>query len=109
MKKYAEFGNKLRELRKQKGYTQQMVADMFECDRAKVAKWELGERLPKPDMLEQLGKFYNVPIAYLLETQKDMLVGVTIDQYLKEKDITLDQETQKRLVENIKNFIDMIV
>ena len=109
MKKYAEFGNKLRELRKQKGYTQQMVADMFECDRAKVAKQELGERLPKTDMLEQHSKVYNVPIGYLLETQKDMLVGVTIDQYLKETDITLDQETLKRLVENIKNFIDMIV
>ncbi len=54
------------ELRKEKGYTQQYVADYLKIDRSNYSKYELGKLEPSIDMLIALSNLYGVSIDYLV-------------------------------------------
>lgn len=54
------------ELRKDKGITQQAVADMLGIDRSNYSKYELGKLEINIDMLRKLSKFYEVSTDYIL-------------------------------------------
>lgn len=57
---------RLLELRKEKGVTQQTVADMLGIDRSNYSKYELGKLEVNIDMLRKLSKFYGVSTDYIL-------------------------------------------
>ena len=57
-----EFHEKLQQLRKQKGLTQEQLADQLYVSRAAVSKWESGRGYPNIDSLKALAKFYSVTI-----------------------------------------------
>ena len=61
-----EFHEKLQELRKQKGLTQEQLAQQLYVSRAAVSKWESGRGYPNLDSLKALAKFYSVTIDELL-------------------------------------------
>ena len=61
-----EFHEKLQQLRKQKGLTQEQLADQLYVSRAAVSKWESGRGYPNIDSLKALAKFYSVTIDELL-------------------------------------------
>lgn len=42
-----KFCEKLQQLRKEKGYSQEQLADMLEVSRQSVSKWESGLSFPK--------------------------------------------------------------
>lgn len=44
-----EFGNRLYELRKQKGLSQEELANRLDVTRQTVSKWELGDSTPDMD------------------------------------------------------------
>ena len=50
-----EFGNRLYELRKQKGLSQEELANLLDVTRQTVSKWELGDSTPDMDKLVALG------------------------------------------------------
>lgn len=54
------------ELRKDKGITQQAVADMLGIDRSNYSKYELGKLEVNIDMLRKLSIFYGVSTDYIL-------------------------------------------
>ena len=56
-----EFGQKLQELRKQKGMTQEELAQALYVSRAAVSKWESGRGYPNIDSLKAIAKFYFFP------------------------------------------------
>ena len=61
-----EFHEKLQELRKQKGITQEELAEALYVSRAAISKWESGRGYPNIDSLKALAKFYAVTIDTLL-------------------------------------------
>ena len=61
-----EFNEKLQELRKQKGLTQEELAERLYVSRAAVSKWESGRGYPGIDSLKAMAKFFNVTIDELL-------------------------------------------
>lgn len=57
---------RLKELRVEKGYTQQDVANAIMCAVSTYAHYEKDERRIDPDTLINLSKFFKVSIDYIL-------------------------------------------
>lgn len=60
------FSEKLYQLRRQKGMSQEELADRLEVSRQAVSRWEMGSTLPDAKNLLQLSDIFGVSIDYLL-------------------------------------------
>ena len=58
--------NRLRQLRKSKGYTQVRVQMETGIEQALLSKYENAERVPPTETLVKLADYYNVSVDYLL-------------------------------------------
>ena len=65
-----EFNEKLQELRKNKGLTQEELAEILYVSRTAVSKWESGRGYPNIDSLKEISKFFEVSIDDLLSGEK---------------------------------------
>lgn len=61
-----ELANRLAELRKQKGLSQEELADRLQVSRQAVSKWERGEASPDTDNLIELAKIYDISLDELV-------------------------------------------
>ena len=61
-----ELSEKLQELRKQKGLTQEELAEILYVSRTAVSKWESGRGYPNIDSLKAISKLFSVTIDELL-------------------------------------------
>lgn len=59
--------NRIKELRKEKGYTQQQVADILGVKRQVYRRYETGERMIPVCLLIRLSELYDVSCDYILE------------------------------------------
>lgn len=59
-----ELHEKIKMLRKERGYTQSQVADKIGQERSTVACYENGSRKPAVDVLEKLAHLYGVTLDY---------------------------------------------
>ena len=62
------FGEKLREARESKGYTQQQIADLMQIDKSTYCGYETGKRQPDVQKIKQLSRILGVSGDDLLET-----------------------------------------
>ena len=58
--------NRLKELRKSRGYTQTSLQMQTGIEQALLSKFENGERIPPTETLVRLAEFYNVSVDYIL-------------------------------------------
>ncbi len=65
-----EFNEKLQELRKGKGLTQEELAEALYVSRTAISKWESGRGYPSIDSLKEISKFFSVTIDELLSSEK---------------------------------------
>lgn len=65
-----EFSEKLQELRKRRGMTQEELAEALYVSRTAVSKWESGRGYPSIDSLKQISAFFSVSIDDLLSGEK---------------------------------------
>lgn len=65
-----EFGEKLQELRKQKGLTQEELAEALYVSRTAISKWESGRGYPNIDSLKEISRYFSVSIDDLLSGDK---------------------------------------
>ena len=65
-----EFHEKLQELRKNRGLTQEELAECLYVSRTAVSKWESGRGYPSIDSLKEISKFFSVSIDDLLSGDK---------------------------------------
>jgi len=63
------FSEKLYRLRRQKGMSQEELADRLEVSRQAVSRWEMGTTLPDAKNLLQLSELFGVSIDYLLKDE----------------------------------------
>ena len=82
-----EFNEKLQKLRKNKGLTQEALAEALFVSRTAVSKWESGRGYPGIDSLKEISRFFSVTIDELIcpeeiisaaEQEKHAFAGRTI-------------------------------
>ena len=61
----------IRNFRKQKGYSQEMVAEKLNVVRQTVSKWEKGYSVPDADLLERMAELFEVSVDELLSGEKE--------------------------------------
>lgn len=85
-----EFHEKLQELRKNKGLTQEELAEVLFVSRAAVSKWESGRGYPNIDSLKAIAQYF----------------GVTVDQLLSgEQVLTIAQEDRKQQQNRLRDLV----
>ena len=70
-----EFNEKLQELRKNKGLTQEELAEKLYVSRTAVSKWESGRGYPNIESLKEISTFFSVSIDELLSTEKLLFIA----------------------------------
>ncbi|MFB1051485.1 helix-turn-helix domain-containing protein [Paraliobacillus sp. JSM ZJ581] len=61
------FGEKLFKLRKEKGFSQETLAEKLNTSRQAISKWENGQGFPETEKLLMIGNIFEVSIDYLLK------------------------------------------
>ena len=70
------FGSKLSELRKRKGYTQEELADILGVSAQAVSKWENDLSYPDITLLPEIAQLFNVSLDELLNDKAPEIVLV---------------------------------
>ena len=92
------FSEKLQILRKNKGLTQEALADRLGVSRQAVAKWEAGQVYPDIANLIQISDLMNVSVDYLVK-DRDCTVDIKPDP-----DTDLDELIAFRLEANVNTY-----
>ena len=79
-------GEKINQLRKGQGMTQEELASKLTVSRQAISKWELGESVPDTENIMQLSKLFGVSTDYLLN-----------DEYSSDIDIPAVKVTAKKI------------
>ena len=70
-----EFNEKLQELRKQKGMTQEELAEVLFVSRTAISKWESGRGYPNIESLKAIAKYFSVTVDELLSSEQLLTVA----------------------------------
>lgn len=65
-----KIGEFLKELRKEKGLTQEQLAEQFNVSRRSVSRWETGSNLPDVDILIEMADYYEVDLRELIDGER---------------------------------------
>ena len=85
-----ELSEKIQKLRKERGLTQEQVAEQLFVSRTAVSKWETGRGTPSMESLQMLAKFF----------------GITLDELLRAEEVISIAENENK--ENISRFASYI-
>lgn len=81
-----ELNDKLRQLRKDKGWTQEELAEALFVSRTAVSKWESGRGYPSIDSLKAISKLFSVSVDDLISSEA--LISIAeMDQKEKLRDM----------------------
>lgn len=61
-----KFCDKLIQLRREKGYSQEQLAEYLEVSRQSVSKWEADKTMPEISKLIAISQLFHVSLDYLL-------------------------------------------
>ncbi len=70
-----EFNEKLQNLRKQKGLTQEELAMALYVSRTAISKWESGRGYPNIDSLKAIARYFNITIDELLSGDEVLTIA----------------------------------
>lgn len=87
--------NRLVELRKKSGLSQEQLADKLGLSRQAVSKWERAEASPDTDNLICLAKIYNVSLDELLSTDQTV-EDIALENKDKEEEKKEKKEEEKK-------------
>lgn len=69
--------DRLQELRKKYGYSQETLSEKLGVSRQAISKWERGESSPDTDNLIMLSKIYGITLDDILNPEADINIPVT--------------------------------
>ena len=84
-----EFNEKLQELRKSKGLTQEELAEKLFVSRTAISKWESGRGYPSIDSLKEIARFFSVTIDDLICSDEMISVAENEKREFADKYVSL--------------------
>ena len=66
----SNIGEFLKELRKEKGLTQEQLAEQFNVSRRSVSRWETGTNMPDISLLVEIAEFFDVSIPEIINGER---------------------------------------
>lgn len=72
-----EFGNRLKNLRKQHNLTQKQLASLIGVKNSIISFYELGDRIPSPQIIVSLASVFHVTSDFLLGIEKSETIDVS--------------------------------
>ena len=69
----AMFSKKLKQLRKEKGYTQKQLATLLQTAESTIGMYEQGRRMPGPKMVHKIEQVLGLPDGYLMQELEQAL------------------------------------
>ncbi|MGD6931860.1 helix-turn-helix domain-containing protein [Bacillus thuringiensis] len=100
------FGNIIRDLRKQKGITQEELAQSLQLSESTIGMYERNERQPDYNTLIRIADYFNVSTDFLLgrdSNVKEDRNNIELDQWLN--DIKLAPSQKREELKRFWNFI----
>lgn len=101
------FSLKLKELREDKGLSQQALAMKLNISQSTVGMWESGKREPNFETVKQIADFFKVSVDYLL-CRTNTSYSNPLDEQLSGIDFALWSETQDMSDAEKQDIIDYI-
>ena len=95
-KKTGEF---LKQLRKEKGLTQEQLAEQFFVSGRTVSRWETGSNMPDLSVLVELADYYDVDIREIIdgERKSENMNNVTKDTLKKVAEYTTEEKKNLKI------------
>ncbi len=86
----------LKELRKEKGFTQEQLAEQFHVSNRTVSRWETGSNMPDLSVLVELAEFYDVDIKEIIdgERKSEMMNEEVKEVAFKMADYAVEQKSK---------------
>ena len=105
-----EFHNKLYHLRKQKGLSQEELANRLNVSRQTISKWEVGDSTPDMEKLIAISDMFQISLDELVMDKVQTQTGETpskaeIVKELKEKVLTDEKKKKAKKVLKIAAII----
>lgn len=99
--------NRLKELRKEKGLTQQELADEIGTTKLTVLNWENNKHAIKTDKAQKLAEFFGVSVGYLLGFEQQL---INDNEFLRDENTRLNKEFSELNHAVAKaNLLDVII
>jgi len=92
---------KIFELRKTNGMSQEQLAEKIGVSRQSISKWESGESVPEIERLIELSKVFEVSTDYLLKTSEVDELSIRTERLEKQHE-ELQIKIQKAHVRNVR-------
>lgn len=104
-----KIGEFLRTLRREKGLTQEQLADKFGVSNRTVSRWETGHNMPDFDVLIELSDFYEVDLRELLEGERENMKKEKKDMLCQVTDYEMEQAEKVNRKVRLFNLIATIL
>jgi transcriptional regulator with XRE-family HTH domain len=110
------FGDRLKELREEKGLTQGALGEMLNVKDTSISNWENGRRFPDKETLVKMANIFNVTTDYLLNNSENKnlryITTTELKTFLPDKLVDsieikalvdiLDDQTKQEIIEHLK-------
>lgn len=105
------FAENLKKIRKDKGYTQEILAEKLNVVRQTVSKWEKGLSLPDVDMLSKIANVLETDVNILLDGQVTTTDQSEIVKQLAKinEQLTIKNRRYKKIMKTIAIILLIIV
>ena len=99
-----EFNNKLYELRKQKGFSQEELANRLNVSRQTISKWEVGDSTPDMEKLVAISDLFGISLDELVmdKTPEPADQPAKSEFYTDIKEKVLTDQNKKRAKKGLK-------
>lgn len=104
-----EFHKKLYELRKQRGISQEELADKLNVTRQTVSKWEIGDSTPDLEKLRMMSDYFRISLDELVMGKEPDTTVKTNSAYIKTLEDKVLTDGNKKKIRKITKIIGILL